>query len=347
MAVTTLTPLQINKLEDSAVGRAIQALSAFDSTQKSFVDFTTHLLHDVVRILLDSTIEQLEAYADLVANVSGSVAEFEMRMVGDQTAFEKRALEYLNSVIDPSFTSITFTPPATGVTAAVSGSPPNATTTYTPASIPFDKTKLDAATAAFGTASILVDDPNSTATPKPKVERDFTGLLHDATATPDAIPLATSDVIALSVAKLRQDVKGSYDKLVTILQVGMQKLTATEVEFKTALTWHLDATDTDEIASQNVEQSFDQRAVNWNVGRVGSRSSSLSGKLFGMTFGRTRGAVNTAGASGSRSRTEFKVQVVNEKKTAVTHLNVDITGSVTVHLKSETFPPITPPAVAA
>lgn len=127
----------------------------------------------------------------------------------------------------------------------------------------------------------------------------------------------------------------------------MQKLVATDVEVKTTLTWHLDATDTDEIASQNVEQSFDQRAVNWNVARVGSRSSSLSGKIFGMTFGRTRGAVTTAGASGSRSRSEFKVQVVNEKKTAVTHLAVDITGSVTVHLKSETFPPITPPAVAA
>jgi hypothetical protein len=321
-----LTPLEINKLENSATGRAIAALSAFDSTQKSFVDFVTHLLHDVFKILLDSTIEQLEAYADLVANVSGSLEAFEARMVGNQAAFEQKAVQYINDVVTPSFAATGFTGP---VVQTGSGS----SATYAPATFSFDPTKLDAAKAAF-VGVIIGTAPN---------DQDFTKCL--ATANPN--DMTTSDLDALTIAKLKQDVKGSYDKLVTILQMGMQKITVPGGEMAATLTWHVDAADTDEITSSDTSQSFDQRVVNWNVSRAASRSSSLSGKLFGMTFGRTRGVVTTAGASGSRTRTELKVQVVNEKKTAVTHLNVDITGSVTVQFKSETFPPINPTAAAA
>jgi hypothetical protein len=240
-------------------------------------------------------------------------------MVGDDAAFKTRAIEYINTVVRPSF--------------AVSG---QATVeedgTPTPFAFDSEPTKLDAAKAAFVGVIVVVGTD----------EKVFADYLIGATTT-----MATPDLTTLCIAKLKQDVKGSYDKLATILKIGMQKLVITEGEVKTALTWHVDATDTDEIASQNVDQSFDQRAVNWNVSRVGTRSSSLSGKLFGMTLGRTRGAVTTAGASGSRSRTQLKVLVVNEKKTAVTHLNVDITGSVMVRFKSETFPPFDPAAVAA
>jgi len=311
-----LTPLEINKLENSAIGRAIAALSAFDSTQKSFVDFTTHLLHDVFKILLDATIEQLEAYADLVANVSGSLEAFETRMVGDQAAFEARAVTYINEVVIPSFADTTLFP---GPVVAAG----------TPSPFKFDPLKLDAAKAAYAGVVIVAGT----------TEKAFTDFL----TTND---MNTPDLIALTVAKLKQDVKGSYDKLVTILKIGMQKLVVTDGEVKTSLTWHLNATDTDEITSSDTSQLFDQRAINWNVSRVAARSSGISGKLFGMTFGRTRGVVTTAGASGSRTRTELKVQVVNEKKTAVTNLNIDITGSVMVHFKSETFPPFDPAAAA-
>ena len=315
-----LSPIQINKLEDAAIGRAIASLSSFESTANSFVDFTTHLLHDVFKILLDATIEQLEAYADLVANVSGSLAAYEVRMVGDDDAFEARAIEYINAVIRPSFGDTT----SVGV---------EVVDDTTPASFTFDPDKLEAAKAAF-TGVIVV-----TGTPPNTVDKVFEDFLDNAGA------MTTAELIALCVAKLKQDVKSSYDKLATILKIGMQKLVVTEGEVKTALTWHVDATDTDEIASQNVDQSFDQRAVNWNVSRVGTRSTSLAGQLFGMTLGRTRGAVTTAGAGGSRTRTELKVQVVNEKKTAVTHLDIDITGSVMVRFKSETFPPFDPATV--
>lgn len=312
-----LSPLQINKLEDAAIGRAMASLSSFESTATSFVDFTTHLLHDVFKVLLDATVEQLEAYADLVANVSGSLAAYEVRMVGDDDAFKTRAVQYINDVITPSFAAAGFI----GTVVSEGG---------TPSPFLFDETKVEAAKAAF--AGVVVVTGNT--------ENDFANYLNTADSS-----MATLDLIALCVAKLKQDVKGSYDKLATILKIGMQKLVVTEGEVKTALTWHVDATDTDEIASQNVDQSFDQRAVNWNVSRVGTRSNSLAGQLFGMTFGRSRGAVTTAGAGGSRTRTELKVQVVNEKKTAVTHLDIDITGSVMVRFKSETFPPFDPAMV--
>ncbi|MEA2899660.1 MAG: hypothetical protein QOJ84_5275 [Bradyrhizobium sp.] len=317
----TIDTLRINKLEDAAIGRAISALSAFDSTQKSFVDFTTHLLHDVFKILLDATIEQLEAYADLVANVSGSLQRFEERMVGDQPAFEARAVTYINDVILPSFADPGFAGPVVAPS--------------TPTSFKFDTTKLDSAKAAYAGVVVVTGTAPNTA------EKDFTAYLTSVNEMP------TGDLITLSVAKLKQDVKGSYDKLVTILKIGMQKLVVTDGEVKTSLTWHLDATDTDELTSSDTSQTFDQRAVNWGVSRTSARSSGISGKLFGMTLGRARGVVTTAGANGSRTRTELKVQVVNEKKTAVTNLNIDITGSVMVHFKSETFPPFDPATVPA
>lgn len=312
-----LTPIQINKLEDAAIGRAIASLSSFESTANSFVDFTTHLLHDVFKILLDATIEQLEAYADLVANVSGSLAAYEVRMIGDDAAFKVRAIQYINDVIRPSFGDTN----SIGVEVVDES---------TPASFTFDGDKVEAARGAF-TGVIVVTDPPP--------DRTFDDLLGTGNT------MTTENLIALCIAKLKQDVKASYDKLATILKIGMQKLVVTDGEVKTSLTWHVDATDSDEIASQNIDQSFDQRAVNWNVSRVGTRSTSLAGQLFGLTLGRTRGAVTTAGAGGSRTRTELKVQVVNEKKTAVTNLDIDVTGSVMVRFKSETFPPFDPATV--
>lgn len=317
-----LSPLQINQYENAAISRANAQLGHFDATATSFVGFTTHLLHDVFEILLDSTIEQLEAYADLVANVSGSLAAYEVRMVGNDAAFKERAIQYINDVITPSFAD------PNSIGAVVVEGPPE---TFTPASFAFDPSKIEAARTAF-TGVIVTDPPPG-------------GTFDDLLGTGNTMTMA--NMVALVIAKLKQDVKASYDKLATILKIGMQKLVVTDGEVKTSLTWHVDATDTDEIASQNIDQSFDQRAVNWNVSRVATRSTSLAGQLFGMTLGRARGAVTTAGAGGSRTRTELKVQVVNEKKTAVTHLNVDITESVTVRFKSETFPPFDPATVPA
>jgi hypothetical protein len=315
------SPLEINKLENAAIGRAIASLSAFDATQQSFVDFTTKLLHDVFKVLLDATLEQLEAYADLVASVAGSLEAFETRMVGDQTVFEQRAADYIKDVVIPSFSPSGFgdniTPPITATN---------------PADIEFDPDKIDSAKAAYG--GVVIVQGNT--------ENEFSTLYN---ATTHKMP--TSDLIALTVAKLKQDVKGSYDKLVTILKIGMQKLVVTEGEVRTSLTWHVDAADTDEMTSNTTDTTFDENVRHWNVSRAVTKNRTFGGSLFGMTFGRTRGAVTTMGADGSRTQTHLRVSVVNEKKTAVTHLNIDITGSVMVRFKSETFPPIDPTTTVA
>lgn len=318
------TTTELSKNENTAITRAIAALSAFDSTQQSFVGFTTHLLHDVYKILLDATVEQLEAYADLVANVSGTMADFEVRMVGDAAAFEARALDYINTVVIPSFG---LSPPLTGPVTAPG----------TPATFPFDPTTIETARTAYAGAVAKIGGQ----------DKDFSAALTTSAGAGGATyTMPTADLIALTIAKLKLDVKSSYDKLVTILKIGMQKLVVTDGEVKTALTWHLHANDSDERSASSTTQAFEQSASSWGVSHAATRSLGLSGKLFGLTFGRTRGSVTTAGASGSRGRTELRVQVVNEKKTAVTDLEVDITGSVTIRFKSETFPPVDPTAVA-
>src|SRR5215813_13595372 len=86
--------LQISKLEDSAAGRALQA--ATQAPLSNFVEFTSSLVSNVLDTLVDNSIKQTRAYADLVAAVAGTVTDFEAKAIGD---IDQAALKYLNDVV--------------------------------------------------------------------------------------------------------------------------------------------------------------------------------------------------------------------------------------------------------
>jgi hypothetical protein len=316
--------LKINNFENSATGRAFAALAQFDSVSDTFVDFTTSLVRDVFRTLIDSSIEQLEAYADLVAKVSGTLQDFEARMVGDTTEFNKRGLSFLNEVVLASFTSIT-TPYTT-----------NDYITFTPnTNITFEALKLADAKAAFAGITVDYGTPGS---PDPKAFEDkLVGALTDE--------MTPGDLHKFSVAKIRKDVKGSYDKLIMILKLGMQKLVVTDGEIKTSLTFHVDSKDTDELTSTQVQQDYTQKTLNWGVAGGFGGSRKLSGKLSGNIITRSLGGSISGSIGGGSLKTSLKVNVMNEKKTAVTNAAVDITGGVTIHFKSDYFPSVDPAAI--
>lgn len=315
--------LKINEFEKSATGRAFAALAQFDAVSNTFVDFTTSLVRDVFRTLVDSSIEQLEAYADLVAKVSGSLADFEVRMVGDTAEFNKRGLSFFNDVVLPSFTSIT-----TPYTSSDYSS-------FTPVgNVVFDLAKLTDVKAAFAGVSADYGAPGS-----PDLK-----AFEDKLVGANGDEMSPADLHKFCVAKLRADVKGSYDKLVMILKLGMQKLVVTDGEIKTSLTFHVDSKDTDELTRTQVEQDYTQKTLNWGVAGGFGGSRKLSGKLSGNIISRSMGGSISGSIGGGSLKTSLKVNVMNEKKTAVTNAAVDITGGVTIHFKSDYFPSVDPSA---
>lgn len=329
MPLTPVQALTINKLESSALGRVLGALEQFDTISNTFVDFTTSLVRDVIRTVTDSTMEQLEAYADLVAKVAGTLQDYEVRMVGSSADFDIRALDYMNEVVLPSLTALTssLTP-----TPAV---PPY--TSFSVTDVDFGAKTADAqalfagVSADFGAGPVAFEARLS--------------LVAGGPFDPAGTFMSTLDLHEFSVAKLRKDVKDSYDKLVMILKLGMQKIVITEGEVKTTLTYHLDSSDTDELTSTQVEQDILQRTTSWGISGGFGGSRKLSGKLGGNIISRSLGGSISGGVGQTTNRTNIKINVMNEKKTAVTNSSVDITGSVLLRFKSDYFPSVDPTTI--
>jgi hypothetical protein len=329
MPLTPVQAIKINKLEDSALGRVLGALDQFDTVSNTFIDFTTNLVRDVIRTVTDSTMEQLEAYADLVSKVAGTLQDYEVRMVGSANDFDVRGLDYLNQVVVPSLTLIT---------AAITPTPANPPyTSFSTTDVDFGM-KINDAKSLFG--GVTVDFAGT-----PTAFEARLSLTAGGPFDPAGTFMSTMDLHKFCVGKIRKDVKGSYDKLVTILKLGMQKIVITEGEVKTSLTYHLDSTDTDELNSTQVEQDILNRTTSWGIAGGFGGNRKLSGKLGGNIISRSMGGSISGNVGQTSNRTKIKINVINEKKTAVTNSRVDITGSVLLRFKSDYFPSVDPATV--
>jgi hypothetical protein len=331
MPLTPVQALKINELESSALGRVLGALEQFDTISNTFLDFTTSLVRDVIRTVTDSTMEQLEAYADLVSKVAGTLQDYEVRMVGSATDFDIRALDYLNEVVRPSLTTLT-----SNFAQTPAGPPPY--TNLGVADVDFGAKVNDAKTLFAGVSVDFGAGPVA-------FEARLTLTAGSMTFDPAGTFMKTLDLHQFCAAKLRKDVKASYDKLVMILKLGMQKIVITEGEVKTSLTYHLDSSDSDELTSTQVEQDILQRTTSWGVSGGFGGSRKLSGKLGGNIISRSLGGSISGGVGQTSNRTKIKINVMNEKKTAVTNSSVDITGSVLLRFKSDYFPSVDPTTI--
>lgn len=339
--------VDINKLEDSAAGRALELISA--TNLNKFVDFTSGLVREVFKTVIHSTLEQLEAYADLVATVSGTLADYEEKAFGDVNV---TAVDYLNSVVLPSF----------ALPAASSTSAPQVTrtvgsdnaVTFSPATISFDPTKKTELIAFFSGINAEVKSlPSTTTNPSQALTlggpATFESLLVETTSalpsTPSTLEMSTDNLHAFAVARLRRDLKLSYEKLVTLLKLGMQKIVVTEGRINTSLTFHVASTDTDERKVSTREEDLSQRAFNWAVGGGLWGSKTLSGTIKGMVLSKSSGYSFSGSVGSSQSQVSLDVKTVNENSTAVTTLSFDITGALELKFRSDYFPSFDPTAL--
>lgn len=314
--------------EDSAAGQAIAAVT--DGAQAIlplFVNFTSGLINNVLESVTSSTLEQLEAYAGLVANVSGTLADFQKRTLGG--TLDESALKYVNDVVIDVF--------GTNKTLEVSGP-------TDPQTVGFEAQKIEELKGSFagtsasvplltGTVITTFDDPNV--------------LVKAGTETAPTYDMKAAYLLAFAKAKLDRDTEASYRTLIALLKLGMQKLVMTDCTIRTATTFHVDSQDTFETSSSQTETAYSQAAFNWGVNASRAASTSVQGKLFGFLIGRSVSSNISGSAGGSRFSSNLRVNVVNEKKTAVVNTDIDITGFVELKFRSDYFPSIDPSTLPA
>jgi hypothetical protein len=350
-----LSPIQLNSLENSAAGRALAAVGDISGALDDFTDFTVSLVENVFKVVIDSTLDQLEAYAELVASVSGSLADYEARMLGNSAGQEQKALDFINEVLIPQF-STSNTPLLTLENIRAHG---NKSITFDPAKVSALRTLLSGIQATVAVTELpskpaaQVDDPDYA---QPTAPPNDAPVLFDAVLSvndvtnPTTWTIDASHMHRFALAKLKKEVKASYDKLVVVLKLGMQKVVITDGEIATSLTFHTDSTDSDSLDSTNVETESDVRSRGFTASLRGGGSRSRSGPLSGSIISRSLGGSISASGGASRVRSKLKVNVVNEKKVAVTNLSVDISGRVKIRFRTDAFPSYdatNPPAPAS
>jgi len=152
------------------------------------------------------------------------------------------------------------------------------------------------------------------------VEKDFstaTNLTYSPTGT-TTDQLKMADVRQFVYEKLKRTSSESYDMLVTVLKLGMQKVSVTDGQIHSKLTFNVRASDFESTASS----SIDAKSSSWNIGgKLGIRA-----KKWNMSV------------AGGYSSSKVTVKVVNERSSSAVNLNADIVGSVTINFKTESFP---------
>ncbi|HYK04664.1 MAG TPA: hypothetical protein VE974_23125 [Thermoanaerobaculia bacterium] len=298
------TPVQISKLEDSAAGRALQA--ATNAPLTNFVDFTSTLVTNVFDTLVDNSIKQTRAYADLVASVAGTLEDFEAKTLGDP---DQAALDYIRTVILPTYQG-TATPalPATfSPTASIAGN-----TTFVNQAV---EQVYGGVTATIGaTEQVFALDPNK------------------------SIP--TSDLFEFTKALLRKQAKRTFEDLRSLVALGVQFIEVSNGTLSTSLTFHTNSIDSNTIDATNTRTDFESRSRAFTGNLSRSVSTGFGGKLAGFYFGRS--VTNTIGGtfSNATNSSSLNVNVVNEKNSAVTNLSIDITGSMSLQFQTRHFPPV-------
>jgi hypothetical protein len=299
--------------EDSAAGQAIAAVTEGANTVLPlFVDFTSDLIDNVLETVTNNTLEQLQGYASLVASVSGTLADFQKRTLGG--SLEDSALKYANDVVIQVF----------GADKTVQISGPSDSQT-----IEFDELKVDELKASFSGVTAKLPASSTEA-------KTFDEVLAD----PPAMP--APDLLSFAQAKLNRDTEASYRTLITLLKLGMQKIVMTDCTVRTSTTFHVDSKDTFQLSSSQTDQAYSTSAFNWGINASRTATTSLQGKIAGFVLGRAVSSSISGGASGARSQTNLRLNVVNEKKTSLLNTDIDITGFVELKFRSDYFPSIDP-----
>lgn len=250
-----------------------RAMAAAAELQKiGFVEFTVELVRGVYEVIVKASLDQLKAYADLVASVAKTLEEYRDGVLGkDATEQNEKADSYIKEVLELD-------------------------------------TAKDPITLSEDQKKALIEHFSG-------IKAKTTTSLDTETTMEEELKdnqITVADLKAFVLEKLKKNAEDSYNLIVTILKIGMQKVVVTNGEIKTKLTFHVDTADT----FQKTSMTYSSRSSRW-----GAR-----GGFAGMSGGFGGGRLN--------------VRVVNESTTAATNVSVDVIGEVNIYFRTDTFPAV-------
>lgn len=281
--------------QENAGERALAAATQLEKI--GFVDFTVDLVKGVYEVIVKASMDQLKAYADFVTQISKPLTEYQDEILGADNSTQQSANvdSYIKDVLSLD---------------------PASATDYT-------LTAEQVANLKQNFSDVTVEDTSTNPATTKKIDDYITTLGGTSTIT-------VAHLKTLVIAKLKASTKHSYDLILTVLKIGMQKVVVTNGEIMTKLTFHIDATDT----TSKDSQSMNSKSSGWGIGGSISGGSGLIGNVIGRTI--------SGSLSGGYSSRKMSVSVVNEKSSSATNINIDILGEVKIQFRTETFPTVNP-----
>lgn len=227
----------------NAGSRALAAASQLEKI--GFVDFTVDLVKGVYQVIVNASMEQLQAYADLVTKVSKTLQEYQNEVLGPSDADKKEKAEnYIKDVL--GFNK-----------EAKEG-------TYT-----LTDDQVTALKEHF--AGVKIKDGEE--------EKDIDNYITDSG---DSKTITHENLLKLVLEKLKKSTEHSYDLIKTILKIGMQKVVVTNGEIRSKLTFHVDASDEYNKTFSSITNRSSGWGIG---GAVTGSATGLVGKVFGAALG--------------------------------------------------------------
>ncbi len=281
-----------------------------------FVEFTTDLVKNVYDIIVQASMDQLKAFAELVKDVSKPLAQYQDSLgLGGSGAIPSTSASLLKNCENYAINVLGLTPVY------------NATVTTQIDSYKIDGVDFNAVNDKRN--AIIADLHGYDFDKTTPAGIDPIGTIEDTTTLPAALTSGTflaitnkTNLDKIIAIKLRTGAEDNYNLLITILKLGMQKIVVEKGMIATKLTFHVDANESTSLASSDL---------------------NIKAKSFGITGGVSGGTSKFGGRlSGGYSNSNFSVAIVNEKSSAVANMNADIVGEVRIEFRTESFPSTTP-----
>jgi hypothetical protein len=260
-----------------------RALAAATQLEKiGFVEFTTHLVRDTYRVIVESSIDQLKAFADFYERIADkTVGQYQDEIVGaDSDTKTANADSYIRDVLG----------------------------------LPIDSSPDDS-----DEISLTADQTQALVQHFVGIQASSKDI---ATTIGTDSKITLGELRAFVIEKLKKAANASYDQVKTILKLGMQKVVVTNGEIRTKLTFHVDATDTYTKTASDYSRTATNWGIKGSVsGRYGGPAGAIAGVVFGSFigggvsggYGRSKLTVSVVNESSSAA-TNVTVDILGEVK---------------------------------
>jgi len=273
-----------------------------------FVEFTAGLINGTFDAIIGATIKQMEAYADLVADVAKTLEQFQAENVSEDQINAHLSDRYPDGLGGTSIRSV----PAYEFTETKADADKGVTA----------KTAMQNMLAVVDALVLETKGLESTN----KLTRVKLGFLENTTGVeipPTRIKMSFSKVEVELIRKAigMKLATSMMSHLRAMAREGMARIVITEGSINTKLTFKVDTTET--LIKQEAQYSSNSRG--------GSVSGYYAGKKWGI--------------SGGFANSRINIKTVNETNYNHTNMVAEMIGEVNIKFRTETFAPYEAPIV--